>query len=65
MIGATLDLKNPDQYGGESSHATAPIYFIMEGTWKGFPQGKMSWNCFLMCTEILNSHENLPFYAFW
>jgi hypothetical protein len=37
MIGATLDLKNPDRYGGESSHATAPIYFIMEGTWKGFP----------------------------
>jgi len=29
-------LKNPDQYGGESWHASAPIYFIMERTWKGF-----------------------------
>jgi hypothetical protein len=37
MIGAALDLKNLDQYGGESSHASAPIYFIMERTWKGLP----------------------------
>ena len=28
-------------------------------------KAKMSRNCFLRCTEILNSHENLPFYAFW
>jgi hypothetical protein len=28
------------------------------------PQRKNVSNCFLMCTEILNSHENLPFMPF-
>jgi len=35
-----VGFENPDQYGGESSHASAPIYFIMERTWKGFPAAR-------------------------
>jgi hypothetical protein len=47
MIGASLDSKIPDQYGGESSHASAPIYFTMEKTWKGFPAATQK------CLELL------------